>query len=74
VTNSRFCNAAGERRAFVDPSCSKSIEAYERHVYKEGTSEPDKDSGFDHAVDATGYYMFTRFGGNSARLVKIHGF
>lgn len=62
VTNSRFCNAEGVRRAFVDPSCRTSITAYERLTYKEGTSDPDKDGGFDHPVDATGYYMFTRFG------------
>lgn len=61
VTNARFENAAGIRRAFVDASCSKSIEAYERHAYKEGTNTPDKGDGFDHLVDATGYFLFGRF-------------
>ena len=62
ITNSRFCTADGSRRAFVDASCRKSIEAYEKHTYREGTSEPDKASGFDHLVEATGYYMYTRWG------------
>lgn len=62
VTNARFCTADGTRRAFVDPSCRKSIESYEKHSYKEGTSEPDKGDGYDHLVDATGYMMFVRWG------------
>jgi hypothetical protein len=61
VTNGRFCAADGTRRMFVDPVCRKSIEAYERHVYKEGTSEPDKGTGFDHLPDSCGYYTFGRF-------------
>jgi hypothetical protein len=46
----------------VDPSCRKSIEAYEKLTYRDGTSEPDKDSGYDHCVDSAGYYMFYRYG------------
>lgn len=68
LTNARFQSADGTRRAFVDPSCRKSIEAYERLNYKEGTSEPDKSEGFDHAVDASGYYFFGRFGGQTATI------
>lgn len=74
VTNSRFTNAAGLHRAFVDPTCVVSIMAYERLEYKEGTGEPDKKSGYDHPVDATGYYMFVRFGGTQAKMVKLSGF
>lgn len=48
VTNARFCAADGTRKAFVDPKCRKSIEAYEGLAYKEGTNEPDKNSGYDH--------------------------
>lgn len=62
ITNARFCTVDGTRRAFVDPGCRKSIECYEKLSYREGTSEPDKTSGFDHLVDATGYYMYTRWG------------
>ena len=61
VTNARWCNAGGERRQFVDPCCVKSIQAYERHSYKEGTSDPDKGDGFDHLCDATGYFNYGRY-------------
>lgn len=74
VLNARFCNVDGTHRMFIDPSCKKSIEAYERHEYKEGTSEPDKGTGFDHIPDSAGYYTFVRFGGTVAKQVKIIGF
>ncbi|NHN84483.1 terminase [Acetobacter musti] len=61
ITNAMFENSAGERRAYVSPVCRKSIESYERYIYRSGTSEPDKNGGFDHLVDATGYYFFFRF-------------
>lgn len=73
VTNARFMNAAGEVRAYVDPKCVKSIQAYERLVYREDTNEPDKASGFDHPVDATGYYFFTKFGGGGIGTLKLTG-
>ncbi len=60
VMNRQFLSADGVRRAFVDPSCTKSIEAYERLVYRDGTNEPDKSQGQDHLVDASGYYLFGR--------------
>ncbi len=69
LTNARFCAADGTRRAFVDPACAKSIEAYERLTYREGSSEADKDGGYDHAVDATGYYLFGRYAAQPARTV-----
>jgi hypothetical protein len=42
---------------FVDPRCKQTIQSLERQVYKEGTSQPDKDSGFDHMNDALGYLV-----------------
>ncbi len=60
LMNRQFLSADGVRRAFVDVSCTKSIEAYERLIYREGTSEPDKSTGHDHLVDASGYYLFGR--------------
>lgn len=71
TSNARFCNAIPERRAFVDPRNRKSIECYERFVYKEGTSEPDKTEGYDHACDATGYYFFARFGASKVVRAKV---
>ncbi len=69
LMNARFCAADGTRRAFVDPRCVKSIEAYERLTYREGSNEPDKQGGFDHAVDASGYYLFGRYAARPARMV-----
>ena len=60
VMNARFENANGERTAFVDLTCTQSISAYERLVYRDGSNEPDKAGGYDHVVDATGYYLFAR--------------
>ena len=61
LVNGKFQSADGVRHAFVDPRCKVSIAAYEQLVYKEGTNEPDKDSGHDHPTDATGYFMWARY-------------
>ncbi len=60
VMNRQFRSADGQVLATVDPRCVRSIEAYERLVFREGTGEPDKTQGFDHLVDASGYYLFGR--------------
>lgn len=57
AVNSMLCNAAGQRRFFVDPKCTRLIECLERHNYKPGTSQPDKDTGYDHLTDAARYYF-----------------
>ena len=61
AVNSRLCDSTGERHLFVSKLCKYTIEALERHTYKEGTQQPDKDSGYDHINDAVGYlvdYLF----------------
>jgi len=61
AVNSRLCSSSGIRHLFVDPKCKYTIEGLERQVYKEGSSQPDKDSGYDHMNDALGYmtdYLF----------------
>ena len=61
AVNSRLCNAGGVRQLFISPKCKYMIECLERQTYKEGTSQPDKDSGYDHMNDALGYaidYLF----------------
>ncbi len=60
VMNRQFRSADGQVLATVDPRCVRSIEAYERLVFREGTAEPDKMQGFDHLVDASGYYLYGR--------------
>jgi phage terminase large subunit len=61
AVNSRLCDSTGIRRLYIDSKCKYTIEGLERQVYKEGTSQPDKDGGYDHMNDALGYmvdYLF----------------
>ena len=61
AVNSKLKNASGQASFFIDPKCKRIIESMEKHTYKEGTQQPDKDSGFDHMSDAVRYaldYMF----------------
>ena len=61
AVNSRLKNTNEQRMMFIDPKCKNIIRGLERHLYKEGTTQPDKDSGFDHMNDAIGYavdYLF----------------
>jgi hypothetical protein len=61
AVNSKLKNANGLSSLFITKSCKNVIKSLERQIYKEGTSIPDKDSGFDHFNDALGYmieYLF----------------
>lgn len=61
AVNSRLLSSEQERRLFVSPNCKNVVNSLERQTYKEGTSQPNKDDGFDHMNDALGYlieYMF----------------
>ncbi len=71
VSNGRFQAADGTRRAFVDPRCKQSIEAYERLAYKDGTSDPDKTTGYDHIVDASGYLLFGMYAYKPATTGRV---
>lgn len=68
VMNRCFRSASGKVLATIDPHCTRSIEAYERLVFREGTNEPDKTQGFDHLVDASGYYLFSR---NNTKVASV---
>lgn len=57
AVNSRLCDATGVRHLFLTPNCKHTIEGLDRHSYKEGTSQPDKSSGYDHMMDALGYMI-----------------
>jgi hypothetical protein len=57
AVNSRLCDAKGIRHLFIHPKCKYTIEGLERHTYKENSSQPDKDSGYDHMMDALGYMI-----------------
>lgn len=61
AVNSRLLSSDGERHLFVSSKCRQTIKSLERQTYKEGTSIPNKDDGFDHMNDALGYlveYLF----------------
>lgn len=57
AVNSRLETAAGTKHLFISPKCKYTIESLERWSYKEGTSQPDKDSGYDHMADALRYMI-----------------
>jgi len=59
--NSRLKSGNGERHLFFTDKCKQAIKSLERQTYKEGTSQPNKDDGYDHMNDALGYmveYLF----------------
>ena len=61
AVNARLCSTDGVRHLFVDPKCKNTLNSLERFAYKEGTNQPDKDSGYDHMADALRYaveYLF----------------
>ena len=61
AVNAKLRSSNGVTTLFVDPKCKYAIECLEKQTYKEGTSIPDKDSGFDHMNDALRYmvdYLF----------------
>jgi hypothetical protein len=59
AVNSRLCTAAGVRHLYIDPKCKYTIEGLERHVYKEGTSQPEKGgtNDYSHMNDCVGYLV-----------------
>jgi hypothetical protein len=61
AVNSRLKSGSGERHLFFTDKCKQAIKSLERQTYKEGTSQPNKDDGYDHMNDALGYmveYLF----------------
>jgi hypothetical protein len=61
AVNAKLRSSAGETTLYIDPKCKYVIECLEKQTYKEGTSLPDKTSGFDHMNDALRYmvdYLF----------------
>jgi hypothetical protein len=61
AVNAKLRSSTGETTLYIDPKCKYVIECLEKQTYKEGTSQPDKTSGFDHMNDALRYmidYLF----------------
>jgi Terminase large subunit, T4likevirus-type, N-terminal len=57
TVNARLCNADGQRKVLISPTCTHLIKALDGLTYKEGTKIPDKRSGLDHITDALGYLI-----------------
>ena len=55
AVNSKLLSSTGVIGLYVDPRCKYAVETFEKYTYKEGTSQPDKTSGFDHLADAIRY-------------------
>jgi hypothetical protein len=51
----------GRRRVHIHSRAKPLIAALANLTYKEGTSAPDKKSGFDHVCDALGYLLWQEF-------------
>jgi phage terminase large subunit len=51
----------GRRRVRIHPRAAPLITALSNLTYKEGTSQPDKRSGFDHMADAMDYLLWQEF-------------
>ena len=59
--NAQILNDAGERRWKLNTDrCPKLTDALEQQAY-DASGEPDKSAGFDHPVDAVGYFIVNRF-------------
>lgn len=65
----------GERRRVrISPNARALLTALANLTYKEGTSAPDKGSGFDHITDALGYLLWQEFNvlqNRTARVVTV---
>jgi hypothetical protein len=61
AVNAKLRNSRGETSLYIDAKCKFTIECLEKLTFKQGTSVPDKTSGFDHMTDALRYmvdYLF----------------
>jgi len=59
--NAMFCNAAGNRRMFVDPNCRHLIRDLEVRGYKPGSRDPADTGDVGHVTDALGYVVWRLF-------------
>jgi len=73
----RMIHADGKRRLKVNPdTCPQLVMSLEQQAYDKN-GEPDKSNGWDHIVDAQGYYIEARFPLKSARPIqarRVKGF
>ena len=55
--NAKLKNAKGKNSLYIASKCKNVIKSLERQIYKDGTTIPDKESGYDHFNDALGYMI-----------------
>ena len=59
--NALLCNAANQRRVFIDPRCKRLIEDLEARHCPEGSNEPSDTGDLGHITDAMGYVIHRLF-------------
>ena len=57
AVNAKLRSSTGITTLHIAPNCKYVIECLEKQTYKDGTSVPDKESGFDHMNDALRYMV-----------------
>jgi hypothetical protein len=65
-------SANGITKLTIDPKCKKIIEGLQKHTYKQGTRQPEKDGAedFSHFNDALGYKINSLFPIKQDMIVK----
>lgn len=58
ATNMMLCNAAQDRRLFVDPRCEHLIEDLESRYRPPGENDPEDGGDLGHITDALGYPVY----------------
>lgn len=73
-TQAMLCNAEGRRRVRIRPDAQALIRCLGSLAYREGTSQPDKNSGLDHLPDALGYLLWERFNQLKRKTISVERF
>ena len=55
AVNAKLRNTMGISTLFIAPHCKYTLDSLEKFTYKPGSSQPDKDTGYDHHADALRY-------------------
>ena len=61
AVNSAFKSSNGQVKLCINNTARRLIECVEKQTYKGDTRVPDKESGFDHLLDALGYLTVYHF-------------
>jgi len=76
--NARLCSADGNRHLFIDPSCTHTIESFEKTLWKEDKREIDKSTTEKNAAtaisDGISYYTdyeYPIYGQNTSEYTRL---